>query len=298
LFSDEGGRFIGGHAMNAENALKTAAGLSGLWDKGCAKRTRSGDGHSSLRGKRVTMHLMLQGVVAAMLMGNDVLNKQGLTSRILMIQPDSTVGQRGYVEENIFESPVYRDYLRRCEAQLAKELPWKDDSNELDPPIIQLTDDAKQLWIKFHDYCDLNAGKGGEYEGIRGLANKAAEHAARLAGVLAVMHGRDSIDLQMIESGIKLMNFYLAEAARITDSGYLDDEIRDAKSLLTWIHEKDLTHVYPVLVYQYAPVMSLRKKTAAVKAISTLVAHGWLRPVESREIDGTRRKEVWEVVNV
>jgi hypothetical protein len=102
----------------------------------------------------------------------------------------------------------------------------------------------------------------------------------------------------MIESGIKLMNFYLAEAARITDSGYLDDEIRDAKSLLTWIHEKDLTHVYPVLVYQYAPVMSLRKKTAAVKAISTLVAHGWLRPVESREIDGTRRKEVWEVVNV
>ena len=31
LFSDEGGGFLGGHAMNADNRLKTIAGLSNLW---------------------------------------------------------------------------------------------------------------------------------------------------------------------------------------------------------------------------------------------------------------------------
>jgi len=39
LFTDEGGRFVGGHAMNSENALKTASGMSSLWDRGEAKRT-------------------------------------------------------------------------------------------------------------------------------------------------------------------------------------------------------------------------------------------------------------------
>ena len=32
LFSDEGGRFVGGNAMNRDNLLKTLAGLSSLWD--------------------------------------------------------------------------------------------------------------------------------------------------------------------------------------------------------------------------------------------------------------------------
>jgi hypothetical protein len=44
VFSAEGGQFIGGHAMNAENKLKTAAALSDLWDKGLVKRLRAGDG--------------------------------------------------------------------------------------------------------------------------------------------------------------------------------------------------------------------------------------------------------------
>lgn len=35
LFSDEGGGFLGGHAMNTDNRLKTVAGLSGLWGGRC-----------------------------------------------------------------------------------------------------------------------------------------------------------------------------------------------------------------------------------------------------------------------
>jgi hypothetical protein len=40
LFTDEGGRFIGGYGMSSDNMLKTAAGLSVLWDGKAIDRVR------------------------------------------------------------------------------------------------------------------------------------------------------------------------------------------------------------------------------------------------------------------
>jgi len=42
IFSNEGGRFVGGHGMNQDNRLKTASGLSELWDGAPISRTRGG----------------------------------------------------------------------------------------------------------------------------------------------------------------------------------------------------------------------------------------------------------------
>jgi hypothetical protein len=44
IYSSEGGQFIGGHGMNEENKLKTASGLSALWDGEPVRRVRAGDG--------------------------------------------------------------------------------------------------------------------------------------------------------------------------------------------------------------------------------------------------------------
>lgn len=65
VFSGEGGQFIAGHAMNEDNRIKTAAGLSTLWDSGTVKRVRVVDGVTSLTGRRVSMHLMAQASGAA-----------------------------------------------------------------------------------------------------------------------------------------------------------------------------------------------------------------------------------------
>lgn len=51
IFSDEGGRLVGGHAMNAENALKTACGLSNLWDGKPFTRVRKGEGSKIYYGR-------------------------------------------------------------------------------------------------------------------------------------------------------------------------------------------------------------------------------------------------------
>jgi len=296
LFTDEGGRFIGGHAMNSENALKTAAGMSSLWDRGEAKRTRSGDGHTNIHGKRVSMHLMIQGIVAEMLMSNDIFREQGWLSRMLICWPDSTVGMRPYVEENVFADPSVKAYHTAC-LRMLERTPM-DGDQVLNPPCLELTTTAKRVWVQFHDYCDKEAASGGELEAARGLANKAPEHAARLAGVLSVMRGGNELSTEDIEAGIELATYYLGEAVRIVDAGQIKQPLRDAEKLLNWIKEKQIKRVYPALVYQKGPGRRLRTKATALAAIHILEDHRWLLPVEAIEVDGGIRREVWRLNDV
>jgi hypothetical protein len=60
IFSDEGGQFVGGHGLNADNRLRTITGLSSLWDGSPLKRVRAIDGITVLPGRRLAIHLMIQ----------------------------------------------------------------------------------------------------------------------------------------------------------------------------------------------------------------------------------------------
>jgi len=59
LFADEAARFIGGYGMSDEHQLKTAAGLSELWDGKRISRVCGGDGATLLYSRRVALHLRL-----------------------------------------------------------------------------------------------------------------------------------------------------------------------------------------------------------------------------------------------
>jgi len=95
IFATEGGQFVGGHGMSDDAKLRTAAGLSKLWDDGETRRVRSGDGAIMLRGRRLTVHLMAQPGVAGMMLNDRLLAAdQGLLSRFLITAPDSAAGLR------------------------------------------------------------------------------------------------------------------------------------------------------------------------------------------------------------
>ena len=59
VFSDEGGQFLGGHGVSADNRLTTVAGLSALWGGDTINRTRARDGASTLYGRRLAIVMML-----------------------------------------------------------------------------------------------------------------------------------------------------------------------------------------------------------------------------------------------
>ena len=113
IFAAEGGQFIGGHGMSDDAKLRTASGLSALWDGEPIKRIRALDGFTVLPGRRVTVHLMAQPDVAAIWFGDRLLVEQGLMSRVLLTAPEAASGTRIW-KEPAHESDSQHETLRRA----------------------------------------------------------------------------------------------------------------------------------------------------------------------------------------
>lgn len=94
LFSDEGGQFLGGHAMNADNKQKTLAAFNDLWGGNSIRRTRQGDGAYQLHDRRLAIHLMVQPAVAHQLLSDPLAVDTGFLARFLISEPLSTIGTR------------------------------------------------------------------------------------------------------------------------------------------------------------------------------------------------------------
>ena len=298
IFSDEGGRFLGGHGMNSDNQLKTATGLSKLWDGDPITRMRGGDGNMMLYGRRVSVHLMVQPSIGTALFGNRMLIGQGLLSRCLVAYPDSNIGNRLYKETDLLNTPELLRYFARMMDILEAELPIKQDTqNQLLPRQISLEPDAKSIWIAFHDHVEGLCIGGAELSPIKGFAAKAAEHAARLAGMLALVDDLSikAIHKQHIESGIELSQFYLGEALRLFHSAAEHPDLELAEKLITWARHKSHKLLSLPLIYQAGP-NGIRDKNTAQRIVKILENHDWLIPIEGgAEVAGKHRREVWEV---
>jgi len=298
LFSDEGGRLIGGYAMNAENQLRTMAGLCCLWDGAAIDRVRGGDGAQKLYGRRVSLHLMAQPKVAALLLGNALAADQGLLSRCLTTWPDSTAGKRPYQAVDLSQDPAMRRYGARVLEILETPLPLAEGKrNVLEPRPLELAREAKAIWVRFHDHVERQLGDGGNLAPIRGFANKSPEHVLRIAGVLSAVDDlhRQEIPQAMVEAGIVIVQHYLAEALRVLEVGQVDQDILLAEKLLAWAVTQPGGAFHLAQAYQRGPY-GVRDAKTARRIIGVLVEHGHLVRIEKGAfLDGAHRKDVWEV---
>lgn len=299
LFSTEGGQFIGGHGMNEENRLKTAAGMSSLWDGQPIRRVRAGDGSSFLPGRRFATHLQMQPAVADLLFGNSLLADQGLLSRHLAVFPDRATGTRF---QQIEGPQVDRD-LKRYGAILLGILeqhpslvPGK--RNELDPRRLPLSPEAIELWRSFADHIERQLTPYGALEPVKGLGNKLPEHAARLAAVLSLVTNLDAGEIvkPSLEAGIVLAEHYAGEALRLFGTGQEKKELRQAKELLDWLQSKWIEPVVSLPdIYRRGP-NSIRDRATTKKLVTILEEHRWLRRInEGAIVAGQQRRDAWRI---
>ncbi len=297
LFSDEAGTFIGGHALNDDNKLKMAAGLSSLWDGKPLDRVRGGDGASGLKGRRVCAHLMAQPGVAAKLFSDGLLIEQGLMSRFLTCYPGSTRGTRHYNGVNLATDSAMLTYHERIHSLLRMPMPTAaDDPKTLTLPAISPTADAKSLWIEFYNLIEQQLSNESDLGCISGFGNKTPEHALRLAGGLSVFDDPETrvINLAHMEAGIELAQFYVTEALRLFHSGICDSKLELAERLLKWAQQYE--HIHLRQIYQFGP-NSIRDAVTAKEITGILQNHGWLIPIlDGMELDEAHRKTVWKVV--
>ena len=301
IFAAEGGQFIGGHGMTEEAKLRTAAGMSSLWDGDTIKRIRSADGVTVLPGRRVAMHLMAQPDVAAIWFGDRLLIDQGLMSRVLVSAPDPASGTRMW-HDPAPEGDIALKHYGACLLNiLERPMPLAAETrNELAPRPLPLSADALPLWIAFANYVEKRLAPGGELEPVRGLGNKLAEHAARIAAVLTLIGDIEADEVAPAEmtAGVELAQHYAAEALRLYGASRISDELREAERLLAWLLQ---TWKEPCVslpdIYQYGPA-SIRDKARAHRVVTILEDHGWLVPAGPGETAGNRRRETWLIVRI
>lgn len=298
LFSAEGGSFVGGFGMSADQKLKTAASISNVWDGDPIKRVRAGEGSQVLAGRRLSVHLMAQPDVADLMLNDDLLINQGLLSRVLAVAPTSTAGTRFYSEPSEAARQQLRKYEERLAGMVRAPLPLREHTrNELRPRQLEMTIEARHLWIGSHDDVERQLGQDGELALIPGLANKAPEHAARLAAVMTLYRDLNAqrIDAEEMANAIILMRHYLNECLRLKAAAHVNRDLRLAGNVWVWLQKKwKEPAIYAAVIYNDCPIRAVRDREKSLLIIHILEEHGYLSRVNERvKIGGSYRKEVW-----
>lgn len=299
IFSDEGGQFLGGFAMNSDNRQKTLAALNKLWQGEPIQRTRAGDGSYTLFGRRLAMHLMVQPGVARAFLSDPSGTDTGFLPRFLLCEPESTIGTRMHALTRVDNHPALEAFGRRLAAILDAPLPMAPETRELTPRLLALSPEARRLLVGFSDAIEAAQARGGDLRHLTGFASKAAELAARIAGVLTLWRdlGSGAVSAEDMARGIELAQFYLGEAKRLSDAATITAEIERAERLRVWLIETWAhPEILPAEVVRHAPIRALRESPAAKAALALLEKHGWLaRLPEGAEVRGAARREAFRI---
>lgn len=314
IFTSEGGQFLGGHGMSQEAKTRTVTGLSELWDSGSAQRVRARE-TLFLVGRRVGISLAAQPRVASALLADELAKDQGFVGRFLVTMPDSTIGTRKIRGTDPVGDERLVAFHRQCRRCLDVGLPVRRDTrNELDPPILDMSAEARGLWQRFAQAAEDGCLVGGTWVPIKSAALKMAENVARIAAILTLFeapsiakpsrvagpdrHLETTISGEIMASACAVGMFYLTEALRLTGHAILDPEIRAQNDLADWLIEKiepgNLTA--PSIIQKLAP-SHLRTDAGTIRRrIEALVGFGRLEPANRQEIDGKAYRETYRVV--
>lgn len=298
LFSDEGGQFLGGHAMNKDNRQKTLAAFNTLWMGDPIRRTRAGDGHVTLYGRRLSVHLMAQPGVARAFMADPQAVDTGFLPRFLICEPPSAIGTR-FARNGACGDVALGAFQARLRAILETDMPMDPQTRELQPRRLALSSGARKLLIDFADAIEAAQAPGGDLSHITGTASKAAEQATRIAGVLTLWRDLGAVEVipSVMADSITLAQFYLNEASRLASAATVTAEIDRAEKLRRWLLESwPHPEVLPRDVVRFGP-NPLRESPAARAALAVLERHGWLVKLEpGTAVRGAARTEAWHIV--
>jgi hypothetical protein len=284
IFSAEGGVFTGSHGMSDDNKLRTAAMLSELWDGKPVKRIRAMDGVTILPGRRLALHVMIQPDAASQFIGDQTLRDQGLLSRVLVSAPPSLAGSRFYKEPTEADENIIRAYGARVLSMLEANAAMAEGKrNELAPRELAISDGATAIWTEFFDHVERMLGSEEDVRGVQDFAAKAAEHAARIAGVLTIYESVHATEIgaDAMTCGVELASYYVGEVLRLQSTGRANPRLLLAQRLLDWMKSTGDKRISFRDIITYGPG-PLRTKEAAEAAISVLTSHGWLEEASKR----------------
>ena len=143
---------------------------------------------------------------------------------------------------------------------------------------LELEPNARALYVEFANAIERELIPAGELATVKAFASKLPENAARIAGVLTLIANPDAwtIKAEVLGDAIRLAQYYLEEAKRLTATGAIDPELRNAETLRQWLLERPGNLIGCRTIYQFGP-NAIRSAAKARSAMALLVAHGWAK---------------------
>jgi len=237
ILSAEAGVIFGSHGMNADSVTRNLAQANAMWDGDAIRQGRVGRDRLVVEGMRVTMGLQVQpAVLDAFIQKTSGLARGiGYFARFLFSRPESTQGGRFYVIEDK-DTGALRAFNEHMTTLL--NIPAEfDEYGRLAPHYVGFDPDAYEVWYRFHDEVEEQLGDGDVFSGIRDVASKAADNAARLACCLHVFEGIQAPQIGRVTmlGACSLMRWYLDEAVRFATARDASPEVHHAQILEEWL---------------------------------------------------------------
>ena len=293
IVSAEAGLVFGAHAMGKDSIMRNLALLNTLWDGGTLAIGRRTSESFTVQGARFTVALQVQEATLRSFVecSGGLARGTGFLARFLLAWPESTQGQRLFVEAPT-DWPRLSAFHQRV-AELLEQPVTIDEHGALSPVVLSLDPEAKRVWVRFHDDIERQLCTGGELSEVRDVASKAADNAARLAALFhAVELGPgDAVGPKTLENAARIVAWHVNEARRVFGGLALSPELTDTARLDRWLvhycRHKGVQVVSRRGLQRNVTPVHLRKGTALDAALKALEE---VHRVRQRTTD--RRKDI------
>ncbi len=306
IVSPDAGQFFGGHSMRKENLRDTAATLSILWDGGRFDCHRVSSGSNTYYGRRVSMHMMMQPVIAQDVLADPILTDQGFLARTLICWPSSRIGKRqihdpeAYKRETAAAHIDLAEFHDRIRSLLKSTLPTRDGNPlELNPHRLALSEIARRQLVDFYNRTEAGLKEDGLFAHIQGFVSKLPEQACRIATLLTIFEDEKSTDINdaCMHNAIEIAEWYMDELLRLRECGYVTPELRDAERLRVWLRANRSDSLVTVRELLRTGPRPTHNSDYTKKLMGILESYGWIRKMPPNTmIHGTKSKLSWRVL--
>ena len=295
LFSSEGGQFMSGYAMSPDAKRSSAGALNRIWDGEPLERIRASEAPVILFGRRLTVFLQAQPEVASEFLTDPVLVDNGLLTRFLVTRPDTMMGRRRMCDPTPLQECAIATFNETTLNRLRRPLPCAKTGGGLEPAPIEMSEAALRLWRAFADDIELSLLPSGAFHEVGGFANKLAEHAARLAAVLAVFDDPNANEINggHMARALAIARFFGAEALRLHDAAHVSQELMQAQRLLQWLLRSWSEPLVTIRVVQRSGPNFIRDRARALRLMAVLERHGWVKRIANGVVAGKPAREAW-----
>lgn len=272
----EGAMVLGGYSFNTETMGESLGVVNSLIDKGTSSNTLYGNEEPEIViGKRFSVDLSIQDVMAKKALNNETLRLQGFLARFFVAAPEPLPVNKVTKEQRLIKASEDAAIIAFNElSERLKYPPHKENSLTTDERIQFLKDEeAETLHIDFENYIKKEANKTknycGKYYSIRPNALRMIQYSLRVATVLAYFTPElDYIDAKTMQGAIDLCNYSLDEWIRYYNKD--EDEETDSDLMLKWLLKQGTEKVLKSSISTHVTPKKLRNKNTRDDILKTL----------------------------